>query len=118
VLICINLWFRLSFILCFQYPEKIRELEYKPGYAVRGLHFDVSRGLLLKLDSFLQIQFGSVYRGLTPLSDEEVLDIYKSRTIPLAYVESNRAVSILDNDEELGRKYTRKWIVTYRYGKS
>lgn len=74
-----------------QYPEGIRELEYQPGFAIRGLHYDVSKGLLLKLDSFLQIQLGSVYRGLTPLSDEEVLKLYKSRTIPLAYVESGRS---------------------------
>ncbi|KAJ1519137.1 hypothetical protein ONE63_011257 [Megalurothrips usitatus] len=74
-----------------KYPEGIRDLEYQPGFAVRGLHYDVSKGLLLKLDSFLQIQLGSVYRGLTPLSDEEVLKLYKSRTIPLAYVESGKS---------------------------
>ncbi|XP_026287604.1 5'-nucleotidase domain-containing protein 3 isoform X2 [Frankliniella occidentalis] len=73
-----------------KYPEGIRELEYQPGFAVRGLHYDVSKGLLLKLDSFLQIQLGSVYRGLTALSDEDVMKLYKSRTIPLAYVESAR----------------------------
>ncbi|KRT84904.1 hypothetical protein AMK59_809, partial [Oryctes borbonicus] len=38
---------------------------------------------------FLQIQFGSVYRGLTPLSDEEVLRLYKNRIMPIAYVEGN-----------------------------
>lgn len=80
--------------LFFQYPEGIRELEYQPGFAIRGLHYDVSKGLLLKLDSFLQIQLGSVYRGLTPLSDEEVMKLYKSRTIPLAYVESGRGGAV------------------------
>lgn len=41
----------------------------------------------MKLDSFMQIQLGSVYRGLTQLSDEEVLRLYKNRVIPIAYVE-------------------------------
>jgi len=63
-------------------------MEYKPGFAVRGLHYDVEKGLLLKLDSFLQIQLGSVYRGLSPVSNEEVLRLYKNRVIPIAYVES------------------------------
>lgn len=54
---------------------------------MRGLHYDIEKGVLLKLDSFLQIQFGSVYRGLTPLSTEEVLALYKNRIIPIAYVE-------------------------------
>lgn len=64
-------------------------LEYKPNFAVRGLHYDIEKGLLLKLDSFLQIQFGAVYRGLTPVTTEEVLKIYKNRIIPIAYVEGD-----------------------------
>uniref|UniRef100_A0A1B0CEL9 5'-nucleotidase domain-containing protein 3 n=1 Tax=Lutzomyia longipalpis TaxID=7200 RepID=A0A1B0CEL9_LUTLO len=43
----------------------------------------------VELDSFLQIQLGTVYRGLTPLSDAEVLRIYKNRILSIAYVEGN-----------------------------
>ena len=64
-------------------------MEYISDFAIRGLHYDIQKGVLLKLDSFLQIQFGSVYRGLTPLSTEEVLDLYKNRIIPIAYVEGD-----------------------------
>ncbi|XP_020714973.1 5'-nucleotidase domain-containing protein 3 isoform X1 [Ceratitis capitata] len=71
----------------FKYPEKISQLEYIPGFAVRGLHYDIEKGLLLKLDSFLQIQLGSVYRGLTKIPDVEVLKLYKNRILPIAYVE-------------------------------
>ncbi|KAK0171450.1 hypothetical protein PV327_011287, partial [Microctonus hyperodae] len=70
------------------YPEDIAQLEYRDDFAVRGLHYDIEKGLLLKLDSFLQIQLGAVYRGLQPVPDEEVLRIYKNRIIPIAYVES------------------------------
>lgn len=55
---------------------------------MRGLHFDIGKGLLLKVDSFHQIQLGCVYRGLTPLSDEEVLDLYGQHYIPADYLES------------------------------
>lgn len=54
-----------------------------PGFAIRGLHYDIEKGLLLKLDSFLQIQLGSVYRGLTPVSDAEVKRLYLNRIVPL-----------------------------------
>lgn len=64
-------------------------MDYNPNWAVRGLHYDIEKGVLLKLDSFLQIQFGSVYRGLTPLSDKEVLKMYKNRMIPIANVEAH-----------------------------
>ncbi|XP_031632609.1 5'-nucleotidase domain-containing protein 3, partial [Contarinia nasturtii] len=73
----------------YKYPEAIKSLEYMPGFAIRGLHYDIEKGLLLKLDSFLQIQFGSVYRGLTPITDAEVVKHYRNRSIPLAYVEGS-----------------------------
>ncbi|KAL0126125.1 hypothetical protein PUN28_004919 [Cardiocondyla obscurior] len=72
----------------YKYPEEIADLKYRENFAVRGLHYDIEKGLLLKLDSFLQIQLGSVYRGLHPVPDEEVLHIYKNRIIPIAYVEA------------------------------
>jgi hypothetical protein len=71
-----------------QYPEKIADLEYREDFAVRGLHYDIEKGLLLKLDSFLQIQLGAVYQGLHPVPDDEVLRLYKNRIIPIAYVET------------------------------
>ncbi|XP_039967625.1 5'-nucleotidase domain-containing protein 3 isoform X1 [Bactrocera tryoni] len=71
----------------FKYPENISNLEYIPRFAVRGLHYDIEKGLLLKLDSFLQIQLESVYRGLTKIPDSEVLKLYKNRILPIAYVE-------------------------------
>jgi hypothetical protein len=55
-----------------------------------GLKYDIEKGLLLKLDSFLQIQLGTVYRGLTPVPDDEVLRIYRNRIIPVKYVEGDR----------------------------
>jgi hypothetical protein len=36
----------------------------------------------MKIDSFHQIQLGSVYRGLTPVPDDEVLQIYNGSYIP------------------------------------
>ncbi|XP_067636540.1 5'-nucleotidase domain-containing protein 3 [Eurosta solidaginis] len=74
-------------IKSFKYPESISKLEYIPGFAVRGLHYDIEKGLLLKLDSFLQIQLDSVYRGLTKIPDAEVIKLYKNRILPIAYVE-------------------------------
>lgn len=73
----------------FQYPAEIGKLEYIPKFAVRGLHYDIEKGLLLKLDSFLQIQLGSVYRGLTPVSTKELFELYKNRFIPIGYVEGD-----------------------------
>lgn len=86
-LISLLLYGYVNGIVLFQYPENISKLEYIPRFAVRGLHYDIEKGLLLKLDSFLQIQLGSVYRGLTKIPDGEVLKLYKNRILPIAYVE-------------------------------
>ena len=80
----------------FQYPEKIKNLQYNRELAVRGLHYDIEKGLLMKLDQFQQLQIGSIYRGLTRLSQEEVMKIYGSRSLPLHYVEGHlKGVSML-----------------------
>ena len=43
-----------------------------------GLHYDVEKGLFLKVDSSHQVQLGTVYRGRQRLTDQEVLSLYNS----------------------------------------
>ena len=38
-----------------QYPQAILKFEYDPKLAIRGLHYDIIKGLLLKIDSFIQV---------------------------------------------------------------
>ncbi|KAB7493802.1 5'-nucleotidase domain-containing protein 2 [Armadillidium nasatum] len=73
----------------YRYPKEIESLEYNRSYAVRGLHYDIQNGLLMKLDQFQQIQIGSIYRGLTHVSMEEVRKIYGSKALSLGYVEGH-----------------------------
>ncbi|XP_054628426.1 5'-nucleotidase domain-containing protein 2 [Dunckerocampus dactyliophorus] len=68
----------------FKYPEGILNYDYIPNFAARGLHYDIQKGLLMKIDAFHYIQTGTVYRGLKPVPDEEVLKLYGgSYHIPL-----------------------------------
>ncbi|KAF7660690.1 hypothetical protein LDENG_00277650 [Lucifuga dentata] len=60
----------------FKYPEDIRKYDYIPNFAARGLHYDIEKGLLMKIDAFHYIQPGTVYRGLSPVPDDEVLQLY------------------------------------------
>ena len=76
----------------FQYPRELERLDYIPDFAIRGLHYDVEHGLLMKIDSFHHIQLGSVYRGLAPVNDEEVLKIYKGAYVPRNFIRA-RGVS-------------------------
>uniref|UniRef100_A0A8C7Q3I9 5'-nucleotidase domain containing 2 n=1 Tax=Oncorhynchus mykiss TaxID=8022 RepID=A0A8C7Q3I9_ONCMY len=54
----------------------ISKYDYIPNFATRGLHYDIQKGLLMKIDAFHYIQLGTVYRGLNPVPDEEVLELY------------------------------------------
>uniref|UniRef100_A0AAY5K154 5'-nucleotidase domain containing 2 n=1 Tax=Esox lucius TaxID=8010 RepID=A0AAY5K154_ESOLU len=49
----------------------ISKYDYIPSFAARGLHYDIQKGLLMKIDAFHYIQLGTVYRGLKPVPDEE-----------------------------------------------
>ena len=42
----------------YGYPEDIGRVVYDPGFPIRGLHYDVVKGLFLKVDSSHQIQLG------------------------------------------------------------
>uniref|UniRef100_A0A8B9LJR8 5'-nucleotidase domain containing 3 n=1 Tax=Astyanax mexicanus TaxID=7994 RepID=A0A8B9LJR8_ASTMX len=66
-----------------RYPEGLKEYEYIPDFVVRGLHYDVQKALLMKIDAFHYIQLGTVYRGLHPVSDKEVIAMYEGCHVPL-----------------------------------
>lgn len=40
-----------------QYPEAIKDLQYNPNFAVRGLHYDIQHGLLLKVNNALNTDY-------------------------------------------------------------
>lgn len=66
-----------------RYPEGLRKYEYIPDFAVRGLHYDVQKAMLMKIDAFHYIQLGTVYRGLNPVPDQEVIAMYEGCHVPL-----------------------------------
>ncbi|XP_035257324.1 5'-nucleotidase domain-containing protein 3-like isoform X2 [Anguilla anguilla] len=66
-----------------RYPEGLREYDYIPDFAIRGLHYDVQKALLMKIDAFHYIQLGTVYRGLHPVPDSEVIALYEGCHVPL-----------------------------------
>ncbi|KAH9391480.1 5'-nucleotidase domain-containing protein 3 [Tyrophagus putrescentiae] len=72
----------------YQYPKELENFDYIPDFAIRGLHYDVETGFLMKIDTFHQIQLGSVYRGLTPVPDEEVQRIYRGSYVPRKFIRS------------------------------
>ncbi|XP_051548500.1 5'-nucleotidase domain-containing protein 3 isoform X2 [Myxocyprinus asiaticus] len=66
-----------------RYPEGLREYGYIPNFVIRGLHYDVQKALLMKIDAFHYIQLGTVYRGLNPVPDKEVIAMYEGSHVPL-----------------------------------
>lgn len=73
-----------SWLFVQQYPEGIRKYDYDPSFAIRGLHYDIQKSLLMKIDAFHYVQLGTAYRGLQPVPDDEVIDLYGgTQHIPL-----------------------------------
>ncbi|XP_046546293.1 LOW QUALITY PROTEIN: 5'-nucleotidase domain-containing protein 3-like [Haliotis rubra] len=67
----------------YKYPNEISNFKYDPDFAIRGLHYDVRQGLLMKIDSFHNIQLGTVYRGMQAVSDVEVKATYEGTHVSL-----------------------------------
>jgi len=81
----------------YGYPSGIGKIVYDPHFAIRGLHYDVEKGLFLKVDSSHQIQLGTVHRGRKRLSNTEVLSLYKRRQLPVTFLEpSTKMVQLVD----------------------
>lgn len=67
----------------FHFPDKLLEYKYTPGFCIRGLHYDIQRSLLMKIDACHVIQLSTVYKGLRQLSEEETVREFKgTRHIP------------------------------------
>ncbi|KAF4095087.1 5'-nucleotidase domain-containing protein 3 [Onychostoma macrolepis] len=66
-----------------RYPEGLKEYDYIPNFVIRGLHYDVQKALLMKIDAFHYIQLGTVYRGLNPVPEKEVIAMYEGSHVPL-----------------------------------
>ncbi|XP_032827549.1 5'-nucleotidase domain-containing protein 2-like [Petromyzon marinus] len=67
----------------YKYPDELKKYEYRPDFATRGLHYDIHKGLLMKIDAFHHVQLGSVYRGYSPVPDDEVMSLYSGTHVRL-----------------------------------
>ncbi|XP_038635945.1 5'-nucleotidase domain-containing protein 3 isoform X2 [Scyliorhinus canicula] len=68
------------------YPEDLRNYDYNPNFVIRGLHYDVQKGIVMKIDAFHYIQLGTIYRGLSPVPDEQVIEMYEGTHVPLEHM--------------------------------
>uniref|UniRef100_A0A8C6RE50 5'-nucleotidase domain containing 2 n=1 Tax=Nannospalax galili TaxID=1026970 RepID=A0A8C6RE50_NANGA len=68
----------------YKYAEGIRKYDHDPSFAISGLHYDIQKSLLMKIDAFHYVQLGTTYRGLQTVPDDEVIDLYGgTQHIPL-----------------------------------
>uniref|UniRef100_UPI00358FFBD5 5'-nucleotidase domain-containing protein 3-like isoform X2 n=1 Tax=Myxine glutinosa TaxID=7769 RepID=UPI00358FFBD5 len=67
----------------YKYPKELRQYEYRQDFAIRGLHYDVHKSLLMKIDAFHYIEPGTVHRGLSLVPHEEVQELYEGTHVPL-----------------------------------
>ncbi|GCC32311.1 hypothetical protein chiPu_0010772 [Chiloscyllium punctatum] len=47
-----------------KYPEDLRKYDYNPNFVIRGLHYDVQKGIVMKIDAFHYIQLGTTYSAV------------------------------------------------------
>nr|XP_039269353.1 5'-nucleotidase domain-containing protein 3-like [Styela clava] len=73
-----------SNILCkkYKFPADIMKEKYNPDFCVRGLHYDIKRGLMMKIDERHIVQLDTVFHGRRKLNSEEALRQLETVHIP------------------------------------
>lgn len=59
-----------------KYSEGIRKYDYDHSFAIHGLHHDIQKSPLVKMDAFHYVQLGSASRGLQCVPEDEVTDLH------------------------------------------
>ncbi|KAJ9066743.1 hypothetical protein DSO57_1006670 [Entomophthora muscae] len=81
---------RDSLIDRMHYPKALSDFSFDPNFAVRGLHYDVLTGWLMKVDAYHSIQLNTVYYGREALSDtNQVLELHNGTHISPSYMKEN-----------------------------
>ncbi|KAI9313359.1 5' nucleotidase family-domain-containing protein [Dichotomocladium elegans] len=81
-----------------RYPKQIKDMQFDPTFAIRGLHFDFNKGWLMKIDSYANIQLNTIaelmerllVEGRERVKDlEEVIRHYHGTHISPGYLASS-----------------------------
>jgi HAD superfamily 5'-nucleotidase-like hydrolase len=67
---------RDSLILTYKYPNQLKNLDYLAHFPIRGLHLDKRKGWFMKIDSYHNVQFDTVYHGMNLVESEHLLKFY------------------------------------------
>ncbi|KAM3589439.1 hypothetical protein VKS41_000302 [Umbelopsis sp. WA50703] len=74
----------------FHYPKPLKQLQFDPNFAIRGLHFDIKNGWLMKIDNFANIQLSTVHVGREPIKDtNDVIEEHRGVHISPDYLQKN-----------------------------
>ncbi|KAI8098731.1 HAD-superfamily hydrolase [Halteromyces radiatus] len=74
----------------FRYPSQIKDLQFDPNFAIRGLHYDFNNGWLMKIDNMANIQLNTVHVGREPIRNKnEVVDLHRGLHIAPDYLRNN-----------------------------
>nr|CAB3264464.1 5'-nucleotidase domain-containing protein 3 [Phallusia mammillata] len=85
-----------------QFPKQLMDFEYIPDFCIRGLHYDINKSLLMKVDSCNVVQLGTVHRGLQKLHNDEVMRLFNgSRHIPKHIIDQSYNIAGGDSIRQL-----------------
>lgn len=82
----------------YKYPNHVRNLDYLPHFPLRGIHLDIKKGWLMKVDSYHYIQLGTVHYGMNAVDIADVIKYYGGRRL---------------NEDEIGHTQTNNHFHQY-----
>ncbi|XP_028415649.1 5'-nucleotidase domain-containing protein 2-like [Dendronephthya gigantea] len=78
----------------YSYPEELRTMTYDPEFVIRGLHIDINKGIMMKIDSYQNIMPGTAYRGYQQISEEDIHRYYRG-----THIGNDQIIPTRDNND-------------------
>jgi hypothetical protein len=97
-----SIWkiFSFSFIL-FRYPKQLLDFEYDPTFAIRGLHFDCKKSVLMKIDFVHNVNLDTCFLGRNKLKPAEICKIYPGLHVSMIFVNFQRIVLLITKTQNI-----------------
>lgn len=85
----------------YKYPAEFGTVEYSTKFPIRGLHLEKRKGWLMKIDSYHNIQKGTVYHGMEQVPNEEVEKFYTGMRLNIDDIGHTQSSSTLHHYVDL-----------------
>lgn len=82
---------RDALVVTHKYPNQLKNFDYLGHFPIRGLHLDIKKGWLMKIDSYHNVQFDTVYYGMNLVDKQDLIATYGGHRLNIEHITYSHA---------------------------